>query len=325
MKIAVLANLKEDAPVSKEDPPGRWDDLDDRKTVDAILASLHELGHTAQYFPATIESIQELKNYTPDLCFNSAEGHFGDSREAQMPAILDSLRIPYTCAGVLGMSLSHNKAVAKKMFRDTRIPTANFVVVRYGTEIPNHKMTFPLFVKPGVEGSSIGINDSALVRNEEELLHQVKYVRSITDSLILVEQYIEGREFTIGILGDEVLPIVEIISPTGFYSSAQKEDLNSAVRRVCPADLSPEKTALFKSIAKRAMNALHLLDICRMDMRMDTQGNPYVLEVNPIPLMDPDPNQASLVFASAAAGYTYTDIVRKIIESAARRWNLALN
>jgi D-alanine-D-alanine ligase len=325
MKIAVLANLKEDAPVSKEDPPGRWDDLDDRKTVDAILASLQELGHTAQYFPATIQSVQALQNFAPDLCFNSAEGHFGDSREAQMPAILDSLRIPYTCAGVLGMSLSHNKAVAKKMFRDTRIPTANFVVVRYGIEIPSHKMNFPLFVKPGVEGSSIGINDYALVRNEEELIRQVRYVRSITDSLILVEQYIEGREFTIGILGDEVLPIVEIISPTGFYSSAQKEDLNSAVRRVCPAELSAEKTTLFKSIAKRAMNALHLSDICRMDLRMDAQGNPYVLEVNPIPLMDPDPNQASLVFAAAAAGYSYTDIVRKIIESAAQRWNLQSN
>jgi len=325
MKIAVLANLKEDAPVSKEDPPGRWDDLDDRKTVDAILASLQELGHTAQYFPATLKSISDLKKFSPDLCFNSAEGHFGDSREAQMPAILDSLRIPYTCSGVLGMSLSHNKAVAKKMFRDTRIPTANFVVVRYGTEIPSHKMDFPLFVKPGVEGSSIGINDFALVRNEEELIRQVKYVRSIIDSLILVEQYIKGREFTIGIIGDEVLPIVEIISPTGFYSSSQKEDLNSPVRRVCPADLSQEKTATLKSIAKRAMNALHLSDICRMDLRLDAQGNPFVLEVNPIPLLDPDPNQASLIFAAEAAGYTYTDVVRKIVESAAKRCNLNLN
>ena len=132
MNIAVLANLKEDAPVNKEDPPGRWDDLDDRGTVDAILLALTELGHNAQYFPATLDSINDLRKFTPDLCFNSSEGHYGDSREAQMPAILDSLRIPYTCAGVLGMSLSHNKAVAKEMFRDAHIPTANFVVVRDG-------------------------------------------------------------------------------------------------------------------------------------------------------------------------------------------------
>jgi D-alanine-D-alanine ligase len=325
MKVAVLANLKEDAPVSKEDPPGRWDDLDDRVTVDAILQSLTDLGHTARYFPATVDTISDLKSFAPDLCFNSAEGHYGDSREAQMPALLDSLRIPYTGGGVLGMSLAHNKAVAKKMFRDTHIPTANFVVVRDGVKIPAHShMKFPLFVKPGVEGSSIGINDAALVHNEEKLLRQVKYVRSFIDSLILVEEYIEGREFTIGILGDEVLPIVEIISPIGFYSYTQKEDQNSQVVRVSPAELSPEKTEFFQTLAKRAMNVLHLYDVCRMDLRMDADGNPYVLEVNPIPLMDPDPMQASLIYAAVTAGYTYKDVVQKIIESAARRWKLPL-
>lgn len=325
MKVAVLANLKEDAPTNKEDPPGRWDDLDDRGTVNAILSSLQDLGYTAQYFPATLDAINDLKKFDPDLCFNSAEGHYGDSREAQMPAILDSLRIPYTCAGVLGMSLSHNKAVAKKMFRDTHIPTANFVVVRDGLNIPSHKMNYPLFVKPGAEGSSIGINDAALVRNEEELMRQVMFLRSFIDSLILVEEYVEGREFTIGILGDEVLPIVEIISPIGFYSYTQKEDHNSQVVRVCPAQLSSEQTSEFKKLARRSMSVLHLYDVCRLDMRMDAAGKPYVLEVNPIPLMDPDPEQASLIYASVAAGYTYTDVVRKIIESAARRWNLKLN
>lgn len=325
MNIAVLANLKEDAPVNKEDPPGRWDDLDDRRTADAIVQALQELGHTAQYFPATLDSINDLREFAPDLCFNSAEGHYGDSREAQMPAILDSLRIPYTCAGVLGMSLSHNKAVAKKMFRDTHIPTANFVVVRDGTSIPSHHMKYPLFVKPAVEGSSIGINDAAVVYDEEELIKQVKYVRSIIDSLILVEEYVDGREFTIGVLGNEVLPIVEIISPTGFYSNTQKEDLDSLVKRISPAPLSKQQTIQFQALARRAMNVLHLYDVCRMDMRMDTAGRPYVLEVNPIPLMDPDPNQASLIFAAVAAGYTYKDVVRKIIESAAHRWNLKLN
>ncbi len=151
-----------------------------------------------------------------------------------MPALLDGLRIPYTGGGVLGMSLAHNKAVAKKMFRDTHIPTANFVVVRDGVKIPAHShMKFPLFVKPGVEGSSIGINDAALVHirgappagKVRPFLHRF---------LILVEEYIEGREFTIGILGDEVLPIVEIISPIGFYSYTQKEDQNSR-RAVSPA------------------------------------------------------------------------------------------
>ena len=322
MKVAVLANLKEDAPISPDDPPGRWDDLDDRVTVDMILDSLHSIGHQAKYFPAGFESVQELKKYNPDLCFNSGEGHFGASREAQMPAILDTLQIPYTCAGVLGMSLSHNKHIAKRMFRCSGLPTANFFVLRDPTDLKEQKLNYPLFVKPAYEGSSIGINENALVRNREELEKQVKWVWENVHAHILVEEYIEGREFTLGMLGDEVLPIVEIVSPTGFYSNEQKEDLESEVYRVCPAHLPAEKTEEFRKLALKAKNALELEDVCRMDMRMDAAGNPYILEVNPIPLMHPDPEQASLVYAARAAGYSYQDIIRKIIESAVKRWNL---
>jgi len=325
MKVAVLANLKEDAPVSPEDPPGRWDDLDDQETVQMIVDSLQSMGHQAKYFAAGFESIEAIKQFNPDICFNSGEGHFGASREAQMPAILDTLRIPYTCAGVLGMSVSHNKHVAKRMFRCAGLPTANFFVLNNPEDLDGHPLRFPLFVKPAYEGSSIGINENALVKNQDELAKQVAWVWEQTHGHILVEEYIEGREFTIGILGDEVLPIVEIVSPTGFYSNEQKEDLESEVYRVCPARLSREKTAEFQALALKAKAVLELEDVCRMDMRMDVNGNPFILEVNPIPLMCPDPEQASLVYAARAAGYSYQDIIRKIIESAVKRQNLKIN
>jgi D-alanine-D-alanine ligase len=322
MKIALLANLKEDAPNNPEDPPGRWDDLDDQITVDEILKSFMELGHEGKYFPAVLDSIEELKKFKPDLVFNSSEGHFGDSREAQIPAVLDMLRIPYTCAGVMGMMLSHNKQLAKRQFLTMGLPTAKFMVVSDPNEIPESDLRYPMFVKPASEGSSIGINEHAVVRNYVELVRQVTWALETTHSLILVEEYIEGREFTVGVLGDEALPIVEIVSPTGFYSYEQKEDLESAVYRVCPAKLTDAQTREFQHIALAAKKALHLEDVCRMDMRMDNAGNPYILEVNPIPLMYPDPKQASLVYAAFAIGYTYTDIVRKIIASAAKRWHL---
>ncbi|MHC1739580.1 MAG: ATP-grasp domain-containing protein [Anaerolineaceae bacterium] len=322
MKVAVLANLKEDAPVSPEDPPGRWDDLDDRETVDMILSSLRSIGHEAEYFPARLESIENIKQYAPDLCFNSGEGYYGASREAQMPAVLDALRIPYTCAGVLGMSLSHNKHIAKRFFRCSGLPTANFFVLHHPAELKEHHLKYPLFVKPAFEGSSIGINENALVHTHAELVKQVQWVWENVHAEILVEEYIEGREFTIGILGNEVLPIVEIVSPTGFYSNEQKEDLESEVYRVCPAKLSAEKTAEFQALALKAKETLELEDVCRMDLRMDSTGKPYILEVNPIPLMCPDPEQASLVYAARAAGYIYEDIIRKIIESAIKRWGL---
>ena len=322
MKVAVLANLKDDAPLSPEDPPGHWDDLDDKETVDMILDSLQSIGHQAKYFPAGLESVESIKKFHPDICFNYGEGHFGSSRESQMPAILDSLRIPYTCAGVLGMALSHNKHVAKRLFRCFNLPTANFMVLREPAELQEVKLKYPLFIKPAHEGSSIGINENALVHNRAELEKQVQWVWETVHAPILIEEYIEGREFTISILGDEVLPIVEIISPTGFYSNKQKEDLQSEVYRVCPAQLSPEKTAEFKALALKAKETLELEDICRMDMRMDSAGNPFILEVNPIPLMHPDPEQASLVYAARAAGLTYKDIIRKVIDSAIKRWNL---
>ena len=322
MKIALLANLKEDAPIRPEDPPGRWDDLDDQITVDEILKSLKELGHEGKYFPAVLDSIDELKKFAPDLCFNSAEGHYCDSREAQMPAVLDMLQYPYTCAGVMGMMLSHNKNLAKRQFLTYGLPTAKFMVISDANAIPESDLRYPMFVKPASEGSSIGINEHAVVRNYGELVKQVKWALETTHSLVLVEEFIEGREFTIGVLGDEALPIVEIVSPTGFYSYEQKEDFESAVYRICPAKLSDAQTKEFQHIALAAKQALRLEDVCRMDMRMDTAGNPYILEVNPIPLMYPDPKQASLVYAAFAIGYTYTDIVDKIIKSAAKRWNL---
>ena len=123
-------------------------------------------------------------------------------------------------------------------------------------------------------------------------------------------------------MGEEALPVVEIFSPTGFYSNSQKEDFASEVYRVCPAQLTYLQTKEFQNLALRAKWALNLEDVCRMDMRMDNAGNPYILEVNPIPLMYPDPKQASLIYAADAAGYTYTDIIRKIVDSAKKRWHL---
>ena len=319
MKIALLANLKEDAPANPEDPPGCWDDLDDLITVETTQNSLSELGHEVKYFPGVFNSIEEIKAFKPDLCFNTSEGHHGNSREAQIPAVLDMLRIPYTAAGVLGMMLSHNKHVAKNQFLQAGLPTAKSMVVDDAKNIPESNLRYPMFVKPAFEGSSIGITDSALVHNYEELVKQVTWLIDTLHTLVLVEEYIDGREFTIGILGDEPLPIVELFSPIGFYSNTQKEDFANEIYRVCPANLTYIQTKEFQQIALQAKKALYLEDVCRMDMRMDNAGNPYILEVNPLPCMYPDPKYASLVCASYTAGYSYTDIIRKIVESACKR------
>jgi D-alanine-D-alanine ligase len=319
VKVAILANLKEEAPVALEEPPGRWDDLDDLATIQAIRNSLQAYGFQAEYFPAGLNLVNDLAHYSPDFCFNMSEGHYGASREAQVPALLDMLQIPYTGSGVLGMSLAHNKHIAKNIFSMVGLPTAEYFVVNDPQNIPEFDIKYPLFVKPANEGSSIGINEFAIVNNYSQLVRQISWAYSVVKAPILVEKYIDGREFTIGIIGDELLPIVEVVSPTGYYSNALKESQDSGVYRVCPAHLPAETAKYICEIAVRAKNALKLEDLCRMDLRMDRQGNAYILEVNPLPLLYPDPEQASFVYASRVAGYTYAEMIYKIVLSALNR------
>jgi D-alanine-D-alanine ligase len=324
MKIAVLANLKKDVPFDEEHPPDDdyWDDLDDPRTVRAVVRALRKGGHEAKYIAPNLGVIRRLLNYKPDLCFNFCEGHYGVSREAQIPAILDMLRLPYTGAGVLGMSLSHNKYMAKKVFRWVGLPTADFVLVDHPDEMPEIDLEFPLFVKPAHEGTSIGINENAMVHTPEQLASQVSWAWSKVKAPILVEKYIEGREFTVSILGNRVLPIIEIISPTGYYSHGQKEDEHSEVYRVCPAQISDRKREELVQTALHAMQSLELYDLCRMDLRMDDQDNVYILEVNPLPLLYPDPEQASFVYSCRTAGISYDEMINQVIEATARRLKL---
>ncbi len=324
MRIAVLANLKKDVPFDIEHPPDHdyWDDLDDPRTVRAVVQALRKKGHEVRYIAPRLSIIRRLMIYQPDICFNFCEGHFGVSREAQIPAVLDMLRLPYTGSGVLGMSLSHNKFMAKKVFRWVGLPTADFVVVENPDEIPPIEMEYPLFVKPTHEGTSIGIDENALVRDYDSLVKQVKWVWNEVKTPILIEKYIEGREFTVSVMGDRVLPIIEICSPTGYYSHGQKEDEHSPVYRVCPAELSPEKQTEIEQTALAAMKALDVVDFCRMDVRMDSQQNIYILEVNPLPLLFPDPLQASYVYSAQAAGMSYTEMIDNLLQIAVKRLGL---
>jgi D-alanine-D-alanine ligase len=269
-----------------------------------------------------VNLIRHLLNYKPDLCFNLCEGHFGVSREAQVPAILDMLRLPYTGSGVLGMSLAHNKYIAKKIFRREGVPTAPFFLVEDPRRLPEFSIPFPLFVKPAHEGTSIGINENAVVYDREALLRQIEWVWGKVHAPVLVEQYIAGREFTVSILGDEVLPIIEIKTPTGYYSNRQKEIDPAGVVRVCPAEVPRKKLAEIQKIACAAMKELELVDMCRVDMRMDASGSLFVLEVNPLPLLLPNPQEASFVASSLAAGYSYVEMVNRIVAISAARLGL---
>ena len=325
MKIAILANLKEDITLFRGNLPkvDYLSELDDKTTVQAIENALCSQGHQAKYIKPDLKIIDRLLEYKPDLCFNFCEGFYGRSRDAQIPAILDMLRIPFSGSGVMGMSLSHNKHLAKKMFHLAGLPTPEYVLVTDHANIPDINIVYPLFIKPAHEGSSIGINKNSRVENMSALIDQVAWLWEKVHQPLIIEKYIEGREFTISILGDEVLPIAEITTPTGYYTFQHKTaDKLHGISRVCPAKINREKEQELERIALNAMQELEVLDWCRVDIRMDSDENLYILEVNPTPAIYPPPEPCSFMQSVYAAGYSYDEMVNKIVLSAANRLNL---
>lgn len=318
MKIAVLANLKSDAPKSPNDPPGRWDDLDTMETVEAIVGAIQSFGHVVRYLPADNRLPSGLDDFQPDFCFNYSVGHFGEHRLAWVPELLDSRFIPYTGSEKNSMYRAHNKHVAKNILLANGLPTAKFTVADCPEKLDVDGLHYPIFVKPANEGSSVGVNDHAVVYNLRELQRQVQWTWDFARSPVMIEEYIDGREVTVGFVGDEVLPVVEIISPLGFYSLAEKEERGS-VRRECPANLPGKLTAELKRIALGVKKSLGVRDVGRVDIRLNKKGQPFVLELNPIPCLDPDVRDSSFVHAGQAAGYSYPQLINRILEAAVQR------
>ncbi|MCA9896024.1 MAG: hypothetical protein KC615_23725, partial [Anaerolineae bacterium] len=213
MKIAVLANLKKNAPTWEGIAEDHWDDLDSPKTIEAIMNALRANGHTAEFFEAQITPpyslIEKLTDYAPDLCFNIAESHYGESREAQIPAVLDALRMPYTGSQVLNLTLSLDKPMTKRILHYHNLPTPEFQVFEKADDPIDSdllddagELRFPLFVKPSREGTSIGVDARSIVHTVAELYDVVAEQLQRYRQPILVEHFIEGRELTVGVVGN---------------------------------------------------------------------------------------------------------------------------
>lgn len=204
-KVALLYSLSANAPqeATDEDTPwDRWNELDSEKSVAGYERALRSAGHEVIPLEGDYTLINNLLKYKPDICFNTCEGHYGKSREAQVPAILDMLRIPYTGSGVMTLAIALDKAMTKRVFQFYSIPTPAFQVFVTGDEPTDSRLNFPLIAKPSLEGSGIGISDKSICRNPRELRDQVRYLLRGYRQPVLVEEYIEGREVTTGILGN---------------------------------------------------------------------------------------------------------------------------
>ncbi|MBI3990600.1 MAG: ATP-grasp domain-containing protein [Candidatus Omnitrophica bacterium] len=321
----------EDEKGDDEPPPDSCSEFDSPETVNAIAGALREGGNTVFLVEANEDLPGWFQNNKVDIVFNVAEGNSGDSRESQVPAILEYMNIPYTGSGILTLAMALDKAVSKKIFRYEGIPTPEFQVFRDGNEELMPGLKFPLIVKPNSEGSAKGIHANNVVANREELYSRVRDVIRLYKQEALAEEFIEGKELTVGILGNghlRVLPVLEIDfsnckeSGDFFYSWRMKEFQGDEERHLnpdfyCPARIPGDIKEKVEKVAMAAHKALNCLDLSRTDIRLKNDGTPYVLEVNPLPGLDPE--ESNLTFMTKSAGIEYNSLINGILRSAMER------
>jgi len=310
-------------------------------TIAAVEAALSKLGKVVR-LEATEEFPERLRAIRPDIVFNIAEGFHGVNRESHVPAICEFFGIPYSGSDPFTLTLCLDKARTKETLSFHGIPTPKFAVVDKLSDLDERTwdLELPLFIKPLHEGSSKGITDGNLCWDRDHLLRQTKFLLENYHQPVLVEQYLPGKEFTCGVLGngDEatVLPIVGMnfeSLPKGalpIYSYDAKFVWDRPERPLeifqCPARITRKLQAAIERVVLDAYRVLGCRDWARIDVRLDGAGNPNILEVNPLPGILPDPaDNSCLPKAARAAGIGYDELLQSCLRSAAARQGVELD
>ncbi len=323
LRIGITFNVKRVDSKGGNDAEAEYDAPE---TIDAIREALESYGHQVFPFEATAELPRQLMETPVDLVFNIAEGVEGRNREAAVPALCELLGIPYTGSDAATLSIALDKALSKRVLMQHGILTAEFQVMETGRERLSPKLKFPLIVKPNQEGSSKGVSASASVVDDDTALRAV--VRELIERYrqpALIEVYIPGREFTVGLLGDRrprVLPPMEILfkdksNPRPVYDFQIKQEWEKHVSYQCPAHLTPVELKAVERVARETFAALDCRDVSRVDLRMTAKGELYVIEVNPLPGLTP--GYSDLCLIAAAAGIEYRTLIGEILEGGLKR------
>ena len=316
--------------VKRIDPKTGADDseaeYDSPKTIDAIRQALASFGHELVDLEATPELPSILAAANVDVVFNIAEGIKGRNREAQVPAILELLDIPYTGSDPAALSLALDKGMAKRIVRQAGIATPDFVLMTTGKERLPKGMRFPVIVKPLAEGSSKGVVGSSVAVDEAEMRRIVAEVVNKYRQPALVEEYLAGREFTVALLGEQrprALPAMEIVFLTAekkhpVYSFEHKLDWSSDIRYDAPAIVDRDLARELERAARGSFIALGCRDVGRVDLRCDAQGRVNFIECNPLPGLTPDWSDLCLIANSA--GMDYRTLIGEILAPAIKRF-----
>lgn len=307
---------------------------DDSETIDSLASAIEKAGHEVIRIEADEEAYEKLLNERPDIVFNIAEGFGGASRESHLPAMIEMLDIPYTASDPITIGICHDKSRCKEILSYYNIPTPKFFIANEPIEKTN--LNFPLFVKPLHEGSSKGIYNSSLVNSFEELNREITRIKNDYAQPSIVEEFLDGKEFTVAVIGNEnsaqVLPIVEINLnqlPEDFpkiYSYEVKWYFDTRENKLdiftCPANISNELKNKIDDVCLRAYKVLRIRDWARIDVRCDKNNNPHIIEVNPLPGILPNPDDNSC-FPKAAreAGMDYDTLIQTVLNHAINRYS----
>ena len=335
MNIAFLYNARHRYPDPKKPKTLREADFDDPETTELQIKYLKKLGYKIFPIEANEEAYFKLYRlkHKIDLVFNVSEGLHGNDREAQIPAMLEMLQIPYTGSPPLAQAIILDKSKTKEILIAHKLPTLPYQLLTSNQNKLKKSLKYPLMVKPVSEGSSAGITNKSVVYNERSLYEQVNYIQRTFDEQALVEPYLEGREFSVAMLGNPplILPILESdhsmlpkkylpfdsLEVKWFYELA-----TSGKHLKCPAKIPGDLKAKINKICYKLWSAIGIRDWCRIDIRCDKKNNPYVLEVNSPPGCTPPEHDPSSYFPliARASGIDYRSLLKMIIDTALKRY-----
>jgi len=321
--------LVENYPERLDDTFAEWDSME---TIDAVKNALELGGHEVTHIEADDNAYKKLKDLKPDFVFNVAEGFYGASRESQIPAMLEMLNIPFTGSDSITIGICHDKSRCKEILSYYKIPNSKFFISNI--QFDTNNLEFPKFVKPLHEGSSKGIYNSSLANNLKELNNEIARIKECYNQPALIEDFVSGKEFTVAMLGNgenvKVLPVVEVnldFVPDGFnkiYSYEVKWFFDTRENQLdiftCPAKISEEIYRRIEEVCREAYKVLRIRDWARIDIRLDKNNIPNIIEINPLPGILPDPRDNSCYPKAARhAGMDYNAMINAVLNEAVKR------
>lgn len=326
LKVGIAYNLKKGVTSDAEDMEAEYDSFD---TIRAIRGVLEDAGCRTELLEANSDFTEKLKTAGVNIVFNIAEGANGRGREAQVPAILSFLGIPFAGSDETTLGLALDKAMTKRYLSAFGVKTPAFQLVKAPNFQLDPSLRFPLIVKPNSEGSGKGIGDLAVVKNEAQLNAVLEKNFRLYGEPMLVEEYIAGREFTVGLLENEnglnVFEPMEIRwihadSENAIYSYHVKTNYKKYVEYQCPAQMGRSEAEAMKETAALVFKALDCRDFSRIDFRLSEDGVPYFIEINPLPGLAPGYSDYPML--AQFCGMDYNTLILNVLKNALRRYGM---